>query len=212
MCRIGTCRAGLTFTGAGKTILCGTIVDEVLQEQDPSTAVAFFFCDYKSAESQDPLNILASLAVQLARQSDAAFEILESYHEELHPHNRIGKLPETKRMIEIVQAMISHYDLVYLVVDGLDECGSNVVEALQSIKQLTRGDRVNLALFSRNEPDIIEELSDCPRIEIAAHTEDLELYVLAQMESRRRLGALAVRNPELHKHIIRTLIEGANGM
>ncbi|KAG6354207.1 hypothetical protein INS49_004811 [Diaporthe citri] len=198
--------------GAGKTILCGTVIEEILQTQSPSTAVAFFFCDYKYSESQKPINILATLAVQLAKQANVAFETLESYYEELHPHNRIAKPPETKRMIEVVQSMINHYDRVYLAVDGLDECGQNVSEAIQTLKQLTQGSEANMALFSRKEHDIIEELSDSPHIEIAAHTEDLELYVLAQMASRKRLGNLAVKNPELHEHIRRTLIGGANGM
>lgn len=174
--------------------------------------MAFFFCDYKYPESQNPVNLLSALAVQLATQADAAFEVLEAYHEELHPHNRVNKPPETKRMIEVVQAIINHYDRVYLAVDGLDECGSNVVEVIQSLKQLTQGSQVNMALFSRIEHDIIEELSESHRIEIAAHTEDLELYVLAQMESRKSLRNLAVKSPELHEHIRRTLIRGANGM
>lgn len=174
--------------------------------------MAFFFCDHKYTDSQIPVNILASLAVQLAKQSDAAFSVLESYHEELHPVDRIAKPPETKRIVEVVQSIMKEYDRIYLAVDGIDECGSNVVEVLQSLKQLELGNQVNVALFSRDEPDIMEVLSDGPRIEIAAHTEDLELYVLAQMESRKRLGSLALRNPTLHEHICRTLIEGANGM
>ncbi|KAL2273080.1 hypothetical protein FJTKL_05600 [Diaporthe vaccinii] len=198
--------------GAGKTILCGTVVDEILQEQTDSTAVAFFFCDYKYPESQNPVNLLSALAVQLATQADAAFQVLEAYHEELHPHNRINKPPETKRMIEVVQTIVNHYDRVYLAVDGLDECGSNVVEVIQSLKQLTQGSQVNMALFSRDEHDIIEELCDSHQIEIAAHTEDLELYVLAQMDSRKSLRNLAGKSPELHEHIRRTLIGGANGM
>lgn len=184
----------------------------MLQEQTTSAAVAFFSCDYKNTESLNSVNILASLAVQLAKQADAAFEVLESYHEELHPLNGIARPPETKRMIETVQQIIGHYDRVYLAVDGLDECGSNVVEILQSLKQLTQASQVNMALFSRDEPDIAEELSDCPEIEIAAHTEDLELYVLAQMVARKTLGSLAVKNPDLHEHIHRTLVRGANGM
>lgn len=174
--------------------------------------MAFFFCDYKYPESQKPVNILAALAVQLAKQADVAFKELESYHEELHPHNRIAKPPETKRLIEVVQSLISHYDRVYLAIDGLDECGPNAAEVIQSLMQLTQGSQVNMALFSRKEHDIIQELSDSPHIEIAAHTEDLELYVLAQMESRRSLKNLAVKSPELHEHISRTLIGGANGM
>lgn len=115
-------------------------------------------------------------------------------------------------MIEVVQKMTNHYDRAYLAIDGLDECGPNATEVIQSLKQLTQGIQVNMALFSRNEPDIAEELSDSHHIEIAAHTEDLELYVLAEMESRKRLGNLAVKNPDLHEHIRRTLIGGANGM
>lgn len=174
--------------------------------------MAFFFCDHKYTDSQKPVNILASIAVQLGKQADAAFELLESYHEELHPANRVARPPETQRIIEVVQKMINVYDCVYLAIDGLDECGPNVVEVLQSLKQLELGGQLNMALFSRDEPDIMEELSDSPRIEIAAHIEDLELYVLAQMESRKRLGSLAVKNPDLHEHICRTLIQGANGM
>lgn len=174
--------------------------------------MAFFFCDHNSPDSLNPVNVLAALAIQLAMQADEAFEVLDSYHEELHPHNGIQKPPEAKRMIQVVQKMINHYDRVYVAIDGLDECGSSVAELLQSLKQLARDSHVNMALFSRDEAEIREELSDNAYIEIAAHTEDLELYVLAQMETRKRLGRLAIRNPELHEHIRRTLVEGANGM
>ncbi|KAG8156758.1 hypothetical protein KVR01_013363 [Diaporthe batatas] len=198
--------------GAGKTMLCGTVIEEILQKQSTSTAVAFFFCDYKSAESQEPINVLGALAVQIAKQADAAFELLEAYYEELHPQNGMAKPPERKGMIKVIQAMINQYDSAYVAVDGLDECGSKAVEVIHALKELANGDQVTMALFSRYEPDIADELSDSLRIEIAAHTEDLELYVLAQMETRKRLASLAVRNAELHKHILRTLIQGANGM
>lgn len=174
--------------------------------------MAFFFCDYKYPETQRPVNILSTLAVQLAKQTETAFELLESYYKELHPQNRMVMPPETKDILKVVQAMVNKYDRVYLAIDGLDECGSNVIEVLQSLKQITKYSQVNVAFFSRNEPDIMEELVDSQQIEITAHTEDLELYVLAQMETRKRLGGLAVKNPELHEYIRRALIEGANGM
>lgn len=174
--------------------------------------MAFFFCDYKSTQSQESVNVLGALAVQLAKQADAAFELLESYYEELHPQNGIAKAPEIKGIIEVTQAMINEYDNVYLAIDGLDECGPKAVEVIRALNELAKGDQVTMALFSRNEPDIADELSDSLRIEIAAHTEDLELYVIAQMENRKRLKSLAVKNSELHEHILRTLIEGANGM
>lgn len=200
--------------GAGKTILCGTVVEDVLQKQSASTAVAFFFCNYNSTQSQEPVNVLGALAVQLAKQANAAFDVLESYYEQLHPENGIGRPPDTDGMIDVARVMIEEYDKVYLVIDGLDECGSRAVEVIQSLQQVqAAGDnQVAMALFSRNEPDIMDELADSTRIEIAAQTEDLELYVLSEMETRKNFRSLAVKNPELHKHILKTLIEGANGM
>lgn len=174
--------------------------------------MAFFFCDYKSTQTHEPVNVLGAVAVQLAKQGDAAFELLESYYEELHPQNGIPRPPNTKGLVDVTRAMINEYDSVYLAIDGLDECGSKAVEVIQPLNELAKGDQVTMALFSRNESDIADELSDSLHVEIAAHTEDLELYVLAEMESRKRLSGLAVKNAELHEHIVRTLIQGANGM
>ena len=39
--------------GAGKTVLCGAAVENVLQDSKETIAVAYFFCDYKNLESQD---------------------------------------------------------------------------------------------------------------------------------------------------------------
>lgn len=150
--------------------------------------------------------------MQLAQQSDEAFELLESYYEALHPQNGLAKQPQTNGMVEVAQAMIKEYDGVYLVIDGLDECGPEAVEVIRALNQLAEGDQVTMALFSRNEPDIADELSESLHIEIAAHTEDIELYVLAQMDVRKRLGGLALKNAALHEYILRTLIQGANGM
>lgn len=174
--------------------------------------MAFFFCDYKYPESQKPVNILAALAVQLAKQDDDAFDLLESCHEEVHPHNRMGREPDTREMTQVLRAMTAEYDHVYLAIDGLDECDSNVAEVVRSLNQLAEGLQVSMALFSRKEPEIAEAFANSDHVEIAAHTEDIELYVLAEMENRKRLRNLAVKNPDLHEHIRRSLIEGANGM
>ena len=61
--------------------------------------------------------------------------------------------------------------------------------------------------------DIREVLADdFSRIEIAAQTEDLELYVGAEMSQRKGLKELQVRNPQLDRDIRSTLINGAQGM
>ena len=47
--------------GAGKSILAGAGISEALQLSDERHGIAYFYCDYKDANTQKPLNILGSL-------------------------------------------------------------------------------------------------------------------------------------------------------
>jgi hypothetical protein len=70
-----------------------------------------------------------------------------------------------------------------------------------------------MALFSRLEEPIREYLSkDFDTIQIAAQTEDLELFVGAQMSTMKSLKDLPIRNPELNEDIRQTLVNKARGM
>ncbi|RDW58346.1 hypothetical protein BP5796_12276 [Coleophoma crateriformis] len=199
--------------GAGKTILAGAVIDETLQKQSTSTGIGYFFCDYKVPESQKTVNVLSALAVQLAKQATSAFKLLEAYYERLNPEHGLARNPEADELVKLVEKILSLYVHVYLVIDGLDECGEHVVEVVQSLKSLTTQPQTSIALFSRKEDDIRDELAaEYEPIEIAAHTEDLELYVLAEMEKRKSLKNLGLKHPDFHKHIRQTLVEGANGM
>lgn len=201
--------------GAGKTILCGSVIEEVLQESSATVAVAFYFCDYKNEASQQATTILSVVAAQLAQQNEEAFDVLEKYYDDLHPENRLNKQPTTNDLLDAVQQMSSHYSKIFLVIDGLDECGSNVRHVLNSLKQLVKASpSVNIALFSRAEAEIREELDEdeFDHIEIAAHTEDLDLYVRAEIKRRGQLRNLSVKNPTLDREIRESLINGAKGM
>ena len=200
--------------GAGKTILCGSVIEEVLQDSSVHVGVAFFFCDYKSERSQEVSNILSVLAAQLAQQSDEAFEVLEAYYTDLHPEKQLHKGPGVKGLLGVIQQMAKVYDKIFLVIDGLDECRTKVGDVLHSLKFIVQGSpTVSMALFSRDEAEIREELEEeFEHIEIAAHTEDLDLYVRAEMAKRSQLSKLAVKNPTLDLEIRESLIRGADGM
>lgn len=75
--------------------------------------------------SPDLVHILSSFASQLARQNDRAYAMLEQYYAELHP----GKnLPKPTTLADICYTMMRTselFDRVLVVVDGLDECGSD---------------------------------------------------------------------------------------
>ncbi|EQB59020.1 hypothetical protein CGLO_00651 [Colletotrichum gloeosporioides Cg-14] len=190
------------ISGAGKTVLCGVVIDEVLQMSNRSTAVAFHFCDYKNTDSQQLVNILCSIAVQLSQQNEEAFSLLEDQFTLLNPSGGLPNEPQAEMLLDLIPRLSSFYEKVFLVVDGVDECGAGMGEVAAELRQLSKVCRtLSLAIFSRNEQEINEELESFAQIEIAAHTKDIDLYVCAEMGRRRQLKKMRLQYPDLAEEI-----------
>ncbi|XEU97452.1 hypothetical protein FSHL1_002738 [Fusarium sambucinum] len=200
--------------GSGKTILCGLVIETVLRETEDSIAVCCAFCDYKNPDSWLPENIIAALIVQLALQNGVAFDLLEKYFNQLHPGNMLPTEPKLSDLMEKFQSMTENFRKVFLVVDGLDECGRDVSRVTQVLKSLSESsETVSAAFFSRKEPDISEQLEkDFAHIEVSADTKDLEDYTLAEVGKRDVLKRIEETNPTLYKELLHTLVQGAQGM
>ncbi|KAL4996475.1 hypothetical protein BDV10DRAFT_187128 [Aspergillus recurvatus] len=200
--------------GAGKTILAGLMIEESIKRTlYGGKACCFFFCDYQEPKTQDPINILSSLASQLARQDDEAFEILAAYHATLHPEKGLPKTPDRASLLDILSEMSAVFDQVLVVIDGLDECGteSSVTEDLFSLIQ--NAPSLSIALLSRPAHHIRLVLQETFRhIEIAAQSGDVQLYVRAQLRERIQKRKLRIRRESLEGEIVQALISGAQGM
>jgi hypothetical protein len=121
-------------------------------------------------------------------------------------------------IVKCVSLQASTFQDVSIIVDGLDECGSSTSDVIISLTSLcsNAGSNFRSLFLSRDEFEIRELLQEQYNIvEISAHKEDLELYVAAEIESRQRKlgrGQLRIRSPELKDHIIKTLVDCAEGM
>ncbi|KAI8301267.1 Vegetative incompatibility protein HET-E-1 [Colletotrichum sp. SAR11_240] len=200
--------------GAGKTVLAGSIIEAVLGKSIGSIATAFFFCDYKNPITQSAETILGVLAYQLSIQNDDAYKALAQYYDELHPKQGLPKSPDISSLKLLLQSMLEMYDHVYLIVDGLDECGdmtADVIDVL--VDTFDEAGNVSVALLSRDEDGIRDRLIDyCVSIEVAAHKHDIMEYVTAQIQERIRIGKLRAYDPELKAEVIQGLVDGAKGM
>ncbi|KAF5591047.1 hypothetical protein FPANT_5780 [Fusarium pseudoanthophilum] len=200
--------------GSGKTVLCGLVIETVLEQSDDMTAVCFAFCDYKNPDSCLPENILAALAVQLGLQGEEAFDLLEEYFDMLYPDDKLPTKPRLDDLVELVGCMSEVYEKVFVIVDGLDECGDQVARMTRCLKAIVDGsETVSSALFSRKEEEIREQLAEgFEHIEVSAHVKDLEDYTLAEVSKRKVLKSIERTNPDLYKDILHALVHGAQGM
>lgn len=184
--------------GAGKTVIAASVIEEAMKKSSQARAVAYFYCDYKDAEKQSPINILGSLASQLARQNEDAFSMLEELHRDYHPKNKTSgtMAPEPQALASKIRDMAFCFEEVSIIVDGLDECGrthtSEVVKFHVGLAS-EQGSNTRTLFLSRDKPEIRAFLEEeYLHMEIAAHSEDLRLYVAATLYSAGNTSALEI--------------------
>ncbi|KAI0502938.1 ankyrin repeat-containing domain protein [Xylaria bambusicola] len=202
--------------GAGKSVLAGLILYECLKlsSADDRKATIYFFCTYSDKSTHSARNLISSLAAQLACQNEEAFQILEEYQKELVSQKPLTLEPSVQKLLTIFEYMCGMFDQIFVVVDGLDECeGDEVILSLLQLSSKMNSASITTLLLSRDVVGIRDRLeSRFVHIEIAAHTEDLQLYVSAELEKRIELKQFRIRNLKLKADIIDKLVHDAKGM
>ncbi|ESU15167.1 hypothetical protein FGSG_08215 [Fusarium graminearum PH-1] len=200
--------------GGGKTILAGLVIQQAMTRNSDEVGVAFFFCDYKNTATLRLANILGAIAVQLALQNDASYEILEKYHKDLNPPNKLAAILDVDGLERVIGSMIKTFSQVLIVIDGLDECGDEMGIVTKSLADFATLDTpASVALFSRQEPEIRARMgNNFTEIPIEAHTEDIKIYVRAELEKRIQSRRLRLSDPETADKIEEELVRRADGI
>jgi hypothetical protein len=186
------------------------VVDEVLSMK--RMAVAYFYCSYRSSESQKPVNILGSLIAQLSLKDPGALkEVVDCFTHRYTAGKSPSRLDE-RELCTLFKSVSQHLHEVTLIIDGLDECGSSIhldrgelVRTLADLRYNTTGS-MRLAIFSRDEGDIRAELTKFSSVSVAAQSSDIQRFVQA------KAGSLRIKDKDLQAEIIKALIHGAKGM
>ncbi|KAF6222560.1 hypothetical protein HO133_000605 [Letharia lupina] len=200
--------------GAGKTVLASSVIEEALRMSSPSIAVAFFYCDYKDSAKQDLSNILGSLAQQFAKQDEESFAKLRQFYETHNPEHQQHFAYDSDHLWGLVRKMTLVFDCAMIIVDGLDECGTNAPLVVDALTALNDGEdtTIKTIFLSRDEIEIRERLENYTKVSIAARSNDLRLYVGAEIDLRTRKRRLRIKDQSLKEHILERLVEGAEGM
>ena len=200
--------------GAGKTVLASSVIEEALRTSNPSTAVAFFYCDYKDPATQDLSLILGSLAQQFAKQDEESFTKLRDFYKAHNSEHQSNVTYDSDALSTLVKDVTLVFDSALIIVDGLDECGrsaSVVVDALAALNEIDDS-TIKTIFLSRDEIEIRERLDDYTKVSIAATSSDLRLYVGAEIDIRMRKKKLRIKDQSLKEYIMNRLVEGAEGM
>ncbi|KAH0562509.1 hypothetical protein GP486_002801 [Trichoglossum hirsutum] len=103
--------------GAGKTVLTSLLIDECRKVSD--VYVAFFYCKHRDPQRSTFVAIARSILLQLLRHKKALLSYI--YKEaSTSGESSLESSELTKKLLEVA---LKAFDKVYLIIDGLDECG-----------------------------------------------------------------------------------------
>ena len=192
--------------GAGKTILCSTIIEAVSSRRSQDVPCLYYYFDFSNPQKQTLGNMLYSLLAQLS-SSTVPREIIELYED-------CKKGTQEAAIAELVDVLIGIADRckgMFVILDALDE--SSEWKALFQVLDKILKSNINLLVTSRKERDIqsaLEEVVDyVVPIEDDRVDADVNLHV---QECLRTDPDLVKWGDELKQEIIETLTSGAKGM
>lgn len=200
--------------GAGKTIMAAAVVDHLQDtfgeySKGTNIGIIYLYCNYRRQLEQSALDLLGSLARQLAyQQPGISEELQELYHRHVDKKSR----PSLEEITKLIQTEIGRFGRVFIVLDALDECINShdtrriLASTLQTVVIQTD---TNLLLTSRFIPEVTAMFKHCPQLEIRAQVEDVQAYLRAQLG---RLPKFVMRNITLQDTIVTSVAKAVDGM
>ncbi|KAH9016970.1 hypothetical protein EDB84DRAFT_708109 [Lactarius hengduanensis] len=210
--------------GSGKSILCSTVIQDILTLREAGSAsMAYFYFDFRDLDKQHRRNLLPSLLIQLSAQSRSCCDILSRLHT---AYDNGGQKPSDSVMTQCLKdmLMIPNQGPVYIILDALDECPNSSgipsprEQVLRLVKELVelRLPYLHICVTSRREFDIRATLGPLALHRVSLHDQsgqkkDIVDYVNAVVYSDSETMMKRWRDDD-KKMVVETLSEKADGM
>ncbi|RXW15108.1 hypothetical protein EST38_g10741 [Candolleomyces aberdarensis] len=194
--------------GAGKTILSAIIVDHLQKEFSSQKRVPVIFAYCRYTEKYPTSQFLAAWIRQLLEHDPTTLRYIS---EMFAIHQRQDTRPSEAELHELLSAICTGFEKVYIILDGLDEAREAVkIQLLEEINTLPSNTRT--LITSRPLKSFEYLVPDAAHIDIEARNEDIELFVEKKIAQMPRLHTmLAGKDGEKHR-ICKAIKEKSGGM
>ena len=202
------------IVGAGKTVLCANVVENLIVNKYQSSSLGYFFCRYDEAASLKAREVIGSLARQWFEDIPAGeFQI-----DQMEPY--IGGITlNVEQILSKLRLLLPCHRHYTMVIDGLDECEYSEVKALvESIQSLMQTSKQVFKLFLTGRSDFALRTSEQLRPDYQIHISSsnngpeiskyIELALVEALENNR----LKLRDPGTILKIQDALELGAHEM
>jgi len=207
--------------GAGKSILCSTVIDHLEKKclNTPETAIVYWYFTFTDTEKQKVVNLFCSI---IARACSNRRNTPQALRDGYALSNGGQQRPNNDTIMKMLKETISGFDDIYIVIDALDECPkidderSKLLKAIQMVNSWGI-DAVHLFVTSRREIDIQECFENMPKdsglfsdvpIEGALVEKDIRKYLERRLQEDKFRRWL----PSFKEEVLERLTSQAGGM
>lgn len=184
------------------------IIEELYRQfPDENTAIAYIFCNAKDQSKQTFHHISSSLAKQLAQVS-LPEKLVSSYEE----HQKKGISRSERETLSLLHELIATRTRVFVLIDALDECSTDVRQKLLSeLFKIQCDGEANIFATTREIPEIVSDpgLGRCGSLRIRADKDDVLRFVISQLP---RMQPFVQKRPEIQTQIKDVVSIKADGM
>ncbi|KAL5371373.1 hypothetical protein DPSP01_014309 [Paraphaeosphaeria sporulosa] len=156
--------------GCGKTVAMNFLVDELRRRNEhqlPRPKVCYYYC--RDDEAGQAVHIFSALVLALLEQLSGLKKTFYEWYKE----NQASGVPpkSTRKLAEFLGTVLESLDrLLFIVIDGLDECDRAsrkvLFQLLRNLSQKTP--RLKIILSSRPEEEILEQLDGTMKIDMSS--------------------------------------------
>src|SRR5579859_105414 len=194
--------------GAGKTVLCSTIIEHMKMRSPPGSVCLYYYFDFNDPQKQNPTNMLYSLLAQLSE----SIIPLEVQH--LYITCRNGTQESTiTQLVDTLLSLTKRGSSIYIILDALDE-SRPLKELLQIIKTIIQSEsEINMLVTSRREYEIGTWFQDLMNFKIAIEDQRVDMDINTHVrQCLKNDSILREWDEDLKLTITTTLTSKAHGM
>ncbi|KAM5357250.1 hypothetical protein ACJZ2D_016458 [Fusarium nematophilum] len=195
--------------GSGKTVMMSTAVSYIEENTEGSNvAIAYAYCDYQDRNTLSETSIWSSIIRQLVESCQQIPTEVTAFRDK---YLEKRSLPTDEERILLVKALSRLFQKTYILIDALDECSEDNREAFISLAEQVKSS-VHLLITSRSNLDLTTSFQNLSRINVFAHSSDVEVYLNSKMSASKRMSSFIARDPTLRDDVIHKLLEKTDGM
>ena len=197
--------------GAGKTVLCSTIIESIKSRCSPRTSCLYFYFDFSDLQKQKVVNMLYSFLAQLSI-AGVLPEVRSLFDVCGHGTREAIVIQLTETLLSVARQISSQTNPIYIMIDALDECSDRKI-LLNVIGTILESKQMNVLVTSRREHDISLKLTRLMDYVIPIEDERVDVDINLHVQ-RCLTDDPELRNWEdnLKSIMIQTLTSKARGM